>query len=126
LKDTDEEIMWGQVENVGKGTKASYNPTKKTITFAFNRGPDKSGEILRAQREKLMKQLRDLCYPSRMAYNGEVVVENVTEEDVVLEKKNHKLIIHLNKKLTAEEKAAKKAPEEKQDLQQSGISWSKT
>jgi|WetSurMetagenome_2_1015567.scaffolds.fasta_scaffold315219_2 hypothetical protein len=119
--------MWGQVENVGKGTKANYNPAKKTITFTFNRGPDKSGEILRAQREKLMKQLSQLCYPSRMAYNGEVVVENVTEEDIVLEKKNHKLIIHLNKKMTAEEKAAQKPPAVEEDKQQgSGISWSKT
>ncbi len=33
-----------------------------------------------------------------MKYNGEVVVDDVSEEDVVVVKKNHKLMIHLNKK----------------------------
>jgi hypothetical protein len=37
-----------------------------------------------------------------MKYNGEVVVENVEKEDATLIKKNHKLIIHLNKKQSAE------------------------
>ena len=41
-------------------------------------------------------------YDGRMKYNGEVIVDNVTEKDVVLVKKNHKLIIHLNKKQVEE------------------------
>jgi hypothetical protein len=51
-----------------------------------------------------MKELRELGYVSRMKYNGEVVVDCVQEIDVVLVKKNHKLMIRLNKK-QAEEKA---------------------
>ena len=43
-----------------------------------------------------MKELKELGYVSRMKYNGEVVVDNVQESDVVLVKKNHKLVIHLN------------------------------
>lgn len=100
MKDTNEEAVWGQVEKIGKGTKANYDPTKKTITFCFNRSPDTSSDLLRKSREKLIQELKELGYDSRMKYNGEVIVENITEEDVVLEKKNHKLIIHLNKKQT--------------------------
>jgi hypothetical protein len=44
-----------------------------------------------------------------MKYNGEVLVDKIAEEDVVLVKKDHKLIIRLNKK-NAEEK--KKSPSE--------------
>jgi hypothetical protein len=104
LRDSDEKTIWGQVEKIGKGTKANYDPSKKTITFAFNRGPETSSELLRASRESLMRELRDLGYPSRMKYNGEVLVENISEEDVVLVKKNHKLMIHLNKKQVGEKK----------------------
>jgi hypothetical protein len=92
----------GQVEKLGKGTKANYDPDKKIITFCFNRSPQTSSELLRTLRELLMKELRELGYDSRMKYNGEVVVENVAEEDVVLVKKNHKLVIHLNKKQVGE------------------------
>ena len=53
-----------------------------------------------------MQELADLGYTSRMEYNGEVIVDNIGKEDVVLEKKNHKLIIRLRKKQT-EEKAEK-------------------
>ena len=49
-----------------------------------------------------MKELRELGYSSHMKYNGEVVVENVREEDIVLVKKNHKLTINLNKKQVEE------------------------
>jgi hypothetical protein len=94
--------MWGQVEKLGKGTKANYDPDKKIITFCFNRSPQTSSELLRTLRERLMKELRELGYDSRMKYNGEVIVDNVTEKDVVLVKKNHKLIIHLNKKQVEE------------------------
>ena len=94
--------MWGQVEKIGKGTKANYDPAKKTITFCFNRGPETSSELLRKSRELLMKELKELGYASRMKYNGEVLVENIAEEDVVLVKKNHKLIIRLNKKQPTE------------------------
>jgi hypothetical protein len=91
-------IEWGQVEGIGKGTKASYDSQKKTLTFCFNRGPDTSGEALRKSREALMGEVRELGYVSRMKFNGEVIVDNVGEADVVLLKKNHKLSIRLNKK----------------------------
>jgi hypothetical protein len=94
--------MWGQVEKLGKGTKANYDPDKKIITFCFNRSPQTSSELLRTLRERLIKELRELGYDGRMKYNGEVIVDNVAEEDVVLVKKNHKLIIHLNKKQVGE------------------------
>jgi len=100
-------MIWGQVEKIGKGTKANYDSDNKTITFCFNRNPQTSSEELRKSREKLMKELRELGYASRMKYNGEVIVEKVTEEDVVIEKKNHKLIIHLNKKQTGEKNPTK-------------------
>jgi hypothetical protein len=102
-------LEWGQVEKLGKGTKANYDSKQKVLTFCFNRGPDTSSEVLRESRESLMKELRELGYVSRMKYNGEVVVDSVQESDVVLVKKNHKLMIHINKKQT-EEKA--KAPSE--------------
>ena len=102
MRDSSEKTMWGQVEKLGKGTKANYDPDKKIITFCFNRSPQTSSELLRTLRERLMKELRELGYDSRMKYNGEVIVDNVTEKDVVLVKKNHKLIIHLNKKQVEE------------------------
>jgi hypothetical protein len=98
LRDSSEKTMWGQVEKLGKGTKANYDPGKKIITFCFNRSPQTSGELLKASRERLIKELRELGYIGRMKYNGEVVVNDVSEEDVVLVKKNHKLMIHLNTK----------------------------
>ena len=104
MRESDQKLEWGQVERIGKGTKASYDSEKKVLTFCFNRGPDTSSELLRASRELLMKELRELGYVSRMKYNGEVVVDCVQETDVVLVKKNHKLMIRLNKK-QAEEKA---------------------
>ncbi len=102
MRDDSERIMWGQVEKIGKGTKANYDPHKKALTFCFNRGPNMSGEHLRKLREQLMKELKDLGYDSHMKYNGEVIVENVTEQEVSLSKKNHKLTIHLNNKQTGE------------------------
>ncbi len=45
-----------------------------------------------------MDELKQLGYLSRMKYNGEVIVENVDEENVALEAKNHKLVIHLKPK----------------------------
>jgi hypothetical protein len=102
LRDSNEKGIWGQVEKLGKGTKANYDPSKRIITFCFNRSPQTSSELLRSSRELLMKELRELGYNSRMKYNGEVVVDNIAEENVVLVKKNHKLIIHLNNKHAAE------------------------
>jgi hypothetical protein len=102
LRDSNEKSMWGQVEKLGKGTKANYDPDKKSITFCFNRSPQTSSEVLRTLRERLMKELKELGYDSHMKYNGEVVADNIAEEDVVLVKKNHKLIIHLNKKQVEE------------------------
>ena len=90
------------MEKLGKGAKANYDPDKRILTFCFNRSPQTSSELLRASRELLMKELRELGYDSRMKYNGEVIVGNIAEEDVVLVKKNHKLIIHLNKKHVGE------------------------
>ena len=106
MKDSNEKPIWGQVEKLGKGTKANYDPDKKTITFAFNRSPETSSEVLRKSRELLMKELKELGYSARMKYNGEVVVDNIAETDVVLTKKNHKLIIHLNKLVEEKEKEA--------------------
>jgi hypothetical protein len=104
LRESAQKLEWGQVEKIGKGTKANYDSEKKVLTFCFNRSPDTSSELLRASRELLMKELHELGYVSRMKYNGEVVVDCVQESDVVLVKKNHKLVIRLNKK-QAEEKA---------------------
>jgi hypothetical protein len=94
--------MWGKVEKLGKGTKANYDPDKKIITFCFNRGPHISSDLLRTSRELLMKELRELGYDGRIKYTGEIVVDNIAEEDVVLVKKDHKLVIHLNKKQIGE------------------------
>ncbi len=102
MRSSNEKSMWGQVEKLGKGTKANYDPDKKIITFCFNRSPQTSSELLRTLRERLIKELRELGYDGRMKYNGEVVVNNVAEENVVLVKKNHKLIIHLSKKQVGE------------------------
>jgi len=124
LRETNEKIEWGQMEKIGKGTKANYDSQKKMLTFCFNRGPETSSELLRALRERLMKELNELGYTSRMKYNGEVVVDKVEENDVVLVKKNHKLMIHLNKK-QAEEKI--KSPSESLDSKnesQSNIKFS--
>jgi hypothetical protein len=98
LKEPTEKLEWGQVDKIGKGTKANYDSKSKVLTFCFNRGPNTSSESLRVSRELLMKELKELGYSSRMKYNGEVLVEGVLETDVVLVKKNHKLIISLNKK----------------------------
>jgi len=49
-----------------------------------------------------MKELKELGYISHMKYNGEVVAENIENENVSLIKKNHKLIIYLNKKQAEE------------------------
>ncbi len=94
--------MWGQVEKLGKGTKAAYDPDKKVLTFCFNRGPQTSSQHLKTTRELLIEELRVLGYIGHMKYNGEVVVDDVSEEDVVVVRKNHKLMIHLNKKQVGE------------------------
>ena len=110
MRDTTEKTIWGQVEKLGKGTKANYDPGKKTITFCFNRSPQTSSEFLRTTRELLMKELKELGYEGRMKYNGEVVVDNIVEEDVVLVKKNHKLVIHLKKRQAGEKGKASSEP----------------
>src|SRR3989337_3538355 len=106
MRDTSDKTIWGQVEKLGKGTKANYDPGKKIITFCFNRSPQTSSELLRTSRELLMNELRELGYDGRIKYNGEVVVDNIAEEDVVLVKKNHNLIITLNKKQVGEKEKA--------------------
>jgi hypothetical protein len=102
LRDSGEKTIWGQVEKLGKGTKANYDPEKKVLTFCFNRSPQTSSQLLKTTREHLIEELRVLGYVGRMKYNGEVVVDDVSEEDVVVVKKNHKLMIHLNKKQVGE------------------------
>lgn len=106
MRDSSEKTMWGQVEKLGKGTKANYDPDKKIITFCFNRSPQTSNEFLRTLRERLIKELLEMGYVGHIKYNGEVFVDNISEEDVVLIKKNHKLIIHLNKKVEEKEKSS--------------------
>jgi len=111
MRDSSEKIMWGHVEKLGKGTRANYDPDKKTVTFCFTRSPETSSDQLKILRELLMKQLKELGYDSRMKYNGEVVVENIANEDVVLVKKNHQLIIQLkNKQIEDEEKEKSTEP----------------
>ena len=102
MRDSGEKIVWGRVEKIGKGTRANYDSDKKTITFCFTRDPQTSSEQLIKLREALMNELNELGYTSRMKYNGEVVADNVEKQDATLIKKNHKLIIHLNKKQSAE------------------------
>lgn len=101
MRDSDNKVVWGQVEKIGKGTRASYDSDKKTVTFCFTRNLQTSSEQLREQRETLMNELKGLGFTGCMKYNGEVVVDNVENEDVVLVRKNHKLVIHLNKKQSA-------------------------
>ena len=102
MRDSGEKTIWGQVEKLGKGTKANYDPDKKVLTFCFNRNPQTSSQLLKTTREHLIEELRELGYVGRMKYNGEVVVDDVSEEDVIVVKKNHKLMIHLNKKQVGE------------------------
>lgn len=109
MRDSNGKTMWGRVEKLGKGTKANYDSDKKIITFCFNRSPHISSDLLRASRELLVKELRELGYDGRIKYTGEIVVDNIAEEDVVLVKKDHKLVIHLNKKQSGEKE---KAPSE--------------
>jgi hypothetical protein len=102
MRDSGDEILWGRVEKVGKGTRANYDPDKKTITFCFTRDLQTSSGQLRTLRDALVNELKQLGYASRIKYNGEVVVDNVEKEDATLVKKNHKLIIHLNMKQSPE------------------------
>ena len=111
MRDTSDKTIWGRVEKLGKGTRANYNPDKKTITFCFNRDPQTSSEQLKTSRELLIKEIKELGYTSRIKYNGEVVANNIEDEDVTLIKKNHQLIIHINKKQSEDkEKDISKEP----------------
>jgi hypothetical protein len=111
MRDTSDKTIWGRVEKLGKGTRANYNPDKKTITFCFNRDPQTSSEQLKTSRELLIKEIKELGYTSRIKYNGEVVANNIEQEDVTLIKKNHQLIIHINKKQSEDkEKDISKEP----------------
>lgn len=110
MRETTDKIVWGRVEKIGKGTRANYDPDKKTLTFCFNRSPQTSSEQLKRLRELLMKELKDLGYTSRMKYNGEVLAENIETDNVVLVKKNHQLIIHLHRKQSGENDVPKESP----------------
>ena len=106
-----DKVVWGRVEKFGKGTRANYEADKKTITFCFKRDLQTSSEQLRKLREQLMSELKELGYASRMKYNGEVIAENIDQEDVVLTRKNHQLLIRLNKKGSgAKEKDSSEQP----------------
>ena len=98
MRDPVEKVVWGHVEKLGKGTRANYEPEKKIITFCFKRDAQTTSEQLRKLREQLMDDLRTLGYVSHMKFNGEVIAENIAEEDVILTRKNHQLSICLNKK----------------------------
>jgi hypothetical protein len=124
LRELTEKLEWGQVEKIGKGTKANYDSKSKILTFCFNRGPSTSSDSLRASRELLMKDLKELGYASRMKYNGEVLVEGVLETDVVLVKKNHKLTINLNKKHDEKEPSSTSESTESKTNTQSNIKFS--
>jgi hypothetical protein len=91
VRDTSDKTIWGFIEKFGKGILANYNPDRKTITFCFNKNAKTS-------RELLIKTLQELGYTGYIRSNGEVVSENVEKEDISLIKKNHQLIIHLNKR----------------------------
>src|SRR5208283_743153 len=110
MRDESDKTIWGQVEKLGKGTRANYDPDKKTITFCFKRDPQTSGEQLRKLRETLMNELKELGYSSRMKYNGEVIADNIEKEEVTIVKKNHQLIIHLNKKGSGDQKDVSEQP----------------
>ncbi|HKM59785.1 MAG TPA: hypothetical protein VJY36_02815 [Candidatus Bathyarchaeia archaeon] len=110
MRDESDKTIWGHVEKLGKGTRANYDPDKKTIAFCFTRDPQTSGEQLRRLRELLMNELKELGYTSRMKYNGEVIADNIEKEDVALVKKNHQLIIHLNKKGSGDKKDVSEQP----------------
>jgi hypothetical protein len=114
VKETTDKSMWGKVDRIGKGTKATYDPEKKIITFAFNRGPDTTSEQLRVAREQLMKELKELGYASKMKYNGEVLVENIEEECLTLTKKNHQLVIHIKSKTEVEKEREKEKESQKE------------
>jgi hypothetical protein len=98
MRDASDKTIWGHVEKLGKGTRANYDPDKKTITFCFNRDTQTSSEQLKTLRDLLLSELKELGHSSRVKGNGEVVADNIEKEDVSLVKKNHQLIIHLNKK----------------------------
>ena len=91
MRDTSDKTIWAIIEKFGKGTLANYNPDRKIITFCFSKNSETS-------RELLIKTLQELGYTGYIKNNGEVVSENVEKEDISLVKKNHQLIIHLNKK----------------------------
>jgi hypothetical protein len=101
MRESYDKTVWGQVEKLGKGTRANYDPDKKTITFCFKRDPHTTGDQLKKLREILMKELKDLGYDSRMKYNGEVIAENIADEEVVQIRKNHKLIMQLKNRKEA-------------------------
>jgi hypothetical protein len=123
LTNPTEKIEWGKVEKIGKGTKASYDSEKKVLTFCFERGPQTSSEALRQSREVLMSELKELGYVNHMKYNGEVTAENVEEADIVLVKKNHKLLIRLNKKLVQEKNPSTSESSKSNEEGQSNIKF---
>jgi hypothetical protein len=101
MRELNDKTVWGQVQKLGKGTRAHYDPDKKTITFCFKRDPYTTGDQLKKLRETLMKELKELGYDSHMKYNGEVIVENIADEEVVQIRENHKLIIQLKNRQEA-------------------------
>ena len=58
MREPIDKVIWGHVEKLGKGTRANYEPDKKTITFCFKRDEETSSEQLRKLREQLMNELK--------------------------------------------------------------------
>jgi hypothetical protein len=92
-------VRW---KNLAKAQRQIMILTRRLLLSASIEAHKRQANFLRTSRELLMKELRELGYDGRMKYNGEVFVDNIAEEDVVLAKKDHKLIIHLNKKQVGE------------------------
>jgi hypothetical protein len=99
MRESSGKVLWGHVEKLEKGTRANYDADKKILTFCFIRNPQTTADQLRKLREELMVGLKDMGYISRMKYNGEVIAENIPNEDVTLTTKNHQLIIQLRNRL---------------------------
>ena len=39
MRDADEKTVWGQVEKIGKGTKANYDARQQNTYFLFQQKP---------------------------------------------------------------------------------------
>ena len=72
---------------MAKGTRANYDPDKKTITFCFKRDTQTSSGPLKTLRELLIKELKELGYASHTKYNGDVVETTLKMKMLLLSRK---------------------------------------